>query len=56
MKMANFVLKIVAMSLGAAALICAVIAYWDKLDMIGVNVKKKRQRCTLPSEYDDYEE
>ena len=29
MKVARFVLKIVALSLAAAAAVCAVIAYWD---------------------------
>lgn len=31
MKIARFVLKIVALSLGAAAMVCAIIAYWDAL-------------------------
>ena len=31
MKVARFVLKIVALSLALAAAICAIIAYWDKL-------------------------
>lgn len=31
MKVARFVLKIVALSLAAAAAVCAVIAYWDCL-------------------------
>ncbi len=29
MKVARFVLKIVALSLTTAAVVCAVIAYWD---------------------------
>ena len=31
MKVARMVLKIVALSLAAAAAVCAVIAYWDGL-------------------------
>jgi len=31
MKVARFVLKIVAISLAAAAAACCVIAYWDKI-------------------------
>ena len=37
MKIARFVLKIVALSLAAAAAVCAVIAYWDKLSELGSN-------------------
>ena len=35
MTTARFVLKIVALSLAAAAAVCAVIAYWDKLGELG---------------------
>ena len=31
MKIARFVLKLVAISLTAAAAVCCVIAYWDKI-------------------------
>ena len=56
MKIARFVLKIVAMSLAAAAVVCAVVAYWDKLaDLCGC-AKGKLQRTACASEYDDYEE
>ena len=56
MKIARFVLKIVALSLAAAAAVCAVIAYWDGLtDMVGC-AKGKLQRSACASEYDDYEE
>ena len=52
MKVARFVLKIVSLSLAAAALICAIIAYSDKLgEMIG-----KIRRTACAAEYDDYEE
>ena len=48
MKVARFVLKIVALSLAAAAAVCAVIAYWDGRTELYDNA------CA--SEYDDYEE
>ena len=56
MKVARFVLKIVALSLGAAAVICAIIAYWDRLAELGDCAKGKLQRTACASEYDDYEE
>ena len=56
MKVARFVLKIVALSLGAAAAVCAVIAYWDKLTGLSGCAKEKLQRKACASEYDDYEE
>ena len=56
MKVARFVLKIVALSLAAAAAVCAIIAYWDKLNELGSCAKSKFQRKACVSEYDDYEE
>lgn len=56
MKIARFVLKIVALSLAAAAAVCAVIAYWDSLSELGACAKSKLQRSACASEYDDYEE
>ncbi|MGI5963387.1 MAG: hypothetical protein ACOX7N_06675 [Lawsonibacter sp.] len=56
MKIARFVLKIIALSLGAAAVVCALIAYWDRLAELGDCAKEKFQRSTGSSEYDDYEE
>lgn len=59
MKVARFVLKVVAMSLTAAAVICAIIAYWDKLVELGQCVCGKVQEkkaCICKSEYDDYAE
>ena len=53
MKVARFVLKIVAMSLAAAAAVCAIIAYWDSLTELGVCARSKFQHS---DEYDDYEE
>ena len=54
MKVARFVLKIVALSLAAAA--CAVIAYWDGLTELYDNAKGKLKCSACSSEYDDYEE
>ena len=56
MKMARFVLKIVALALAIAALVCGVIAYWDRLGELCGCAKGKLQRTTCASEYDDYEE
>lgn len=54
MKVARFVLKIVALCLALAAAACCVIAYWDKL-MEGVCLVKEKLGCPCrPSEYDDY--
>ena len=41
MKVARFVLKIVALSLTAAGVICAIIAYWDKLAELGDYAKSR---------------
>ena len=56
MKVARFVLKIVALSLAAAAAVCAIIAYWDGLADLCCTVKGKLQRSAHIDEYDDYEE
>lgn len=59
MKVARFVLKVVAMSLTAAAVVCAVIAYWDKLVELGQQICGKFQEkkaAVCRSEYDDYVE
>lgn len=56
MKVARFVLKIVALSLAAAAAVCALIAYWDGLAELYDNARGKLQRSACTSEYDDYEE
>ena len=59
MKIARFVLKVVALSLTAAAIICAVIAYWDKLTELAEALcgkMKEKKACICKSEYDDYVE
>lgn len=56
MKVARFVLKTVAAALALAALVCCVIAFWDKLAAALGCAKDKLckvgGRCG--SEYDDY--
>ena len=56
MKVARFVLKIVALSLATAAAVCAVIAYWDCLSGACGAVKGKLSHSAHIDEYDDYEE
>jgi len=56
MKVARFVLKIVALSLGIAAAVCAAIAYWDKLAELGGCARERLHRTACAGEYDDYEE
>ena len=56
MKVARMVLKIEALSLAAAAAVCAVIAYWDGLTDLYDGAKGKLQRSAHIDEYDDYEE
>lgn len=56
MKVARFVLKIVALSLAATAAVCAIIAYWDGLTDACCAVKGKLSRSAHIDEYDDYEE
>ena len=59
MKVARFVLKVVAASLVAAAAICAVIAYWDKLVSFGKSLYGKvraAREIVCCDEYADYVE
>ena len=56
MKTARFVLKIVALSLAAAAAVCAIIAYWDGLTEMCGCVRSKLCRSAHIDEYDDYED
>ena len=56
MKTARFVLKIVALSLAAAAAVCAIIAYWDGLTELCGTVLGKLRRSSHSDEYYDYEE
>ena len=59
MKVARFVLKIVAIAMTAAAVACAIIAFWDQImdlfDTIVDKVEEKRaDRCFQPDELDDF--
>ena len=47
---------VLSLSLGAAAMVCAIIAYWDALVELCGHAKGKLQRTACASEYDDYEE
>ena len=56
MKVARFVLKIVAAALAVAAVVCCVIAFWDKIEAAFGCVKTKLAKygCCADSEFDDY--
>jgi len=60
MKVARFVLKIVAAGLTAAAAVCCIIAYWDKIVdcffTLRAKLQEKKKTCCFAksSEYDDY--
>ena len=60
MKTARFVLKIVAAAMAAAAVVCAVIAFWDSImdlfDSIADKLEAKKSNCGCASEYDDYDD
>ncbi len=62
MKIARFVLKVVALAMATAAAVCTVIAFWDQImDGVGALVNKARSRrqyaegCCIPgAEDEDY--
>lgn len=57
MKIARFVLKIVALSLTVAASVCCIIAYWDKIAAFFAGIGEKlegKKPCCCHSEFDDY--
>ena len=60
MKTARFILKIVAAVMAAAAVVCAVVAFWDSImdlfDSIADRLEEKKANCRFASEYDDYDE
>ena len=60
MKVARFVLKIVAVLMVAAAAVCAVVAYWDRIVdafyAVADKIEEKKAECRVASEYDDYED
>lgn len=59
MKTARFVLKCVALGLSVAAIVCAVIAYWDKImdlfDRAAQKIEERRAaRITVDDEFSDF--
>ena len=64
MKTARFVLKLVALGLSVASLVCLTIAYWDKIAEGFCSLARKvedklesrkdRRCCQVPQEYEDY--
>lgn len=61
MKTARFILKIVACVTAAAAVVCAIVAFWDQImDVIDTVVDKVEERrankCFQPAEFDDYDD
>ena len=60
MKTARFILKIVAVALAAAAVVCAIIAFWDSImdlfDSIADKLEEKKANRRFASEYDDYDD
>ena len=60
MKIARFVLKIIAASLALAAAVCAIIAFWDKILDAGrardsaLSEKTATCRFCRPAEYEDF--
>ena len=60
MKTACFILKIAAVALAAAAVACALVAYWDKIvDVfysISDKLEEKKANSHFASEFEDYDE
>ena len=60
MKTARFVLKIVAAVMAAAAVVCAIVAFWDSImdlfDSIADKLEEKKANGCFASEYDDYDD
>lgn len=56
MSVTRLVLKIVALSLVAVAIVCTIIAYWDKLLELTTLGKNTAFDCMAVSEEDDFEE
>lgn len=59
MKLTHFLLKILALCFAVAAVVCTVMAYWDRInDFFGFvkDALEERGCCRRSSEYDDYAE
>ena len=52
MKLARFILKIVATAMAVAAVVCAIFAFWDQI--IDKVEEKRADRCFEPEEFDDF--
>ncbi len=60
-KTVGFILKIVAAVMALAAVVCAVVAFWDHImdlfDAIVDKVEERRaDRSFQPAEFDDYDD
>ena len=61
MKVIRFILKAAAVAMAVSAVVCLVMAYWDKIVdtfyAIADKVEEKKANCCFcSSEYDDYED
>lgn len=56
MQLTRLVLKVIALSLAAAAAVCVIVAYWDSLVEFTSYGKAKFQSRMSVSDYDDFEE
>ena len=60
MKTVRFILKIAAAVMAAAAVVCAVVAFWDNImdlfDSIADKLEEKKADSRFASEYDDYDD
>ena len=60
MKIARLVLKIVALAMVVSAVICAVVAFWDRIvDLfyaVTDKLEEKKANCRFASEYDDFDD
>lgn len=60
-KTVGFILKILAAVMALAAVVCAVVAFWDHImdlfDAIADKVEERRaDRSFQPAEFDDYDD
>lgn len=56
-KMTGFILKLVTLCLAVSAVVCCVVAYWDKItQLVGCarNKLAEKRACCCHAEYDDY--
>ena len=58
-KTVSFIMKIVATAMAAAAVVCAIVAFWDQImdlfDTVIDKIEEKRsEKCYDPDEFDDF--